>query len=85
MNTHGLRVWDPNRIVFCFDHMFEDWLPSAAIRNHPKIRRFAEVQGIPEKNIYGAGRGGLSHQVPVEEGWILPGTVSPGADTQAVT
>jgi 3-isopropylmalate/(R)-2-methylmalate dehydratase large subunit len=85
MNTHSLRVWDPNRIVFCFDHMFEDWLPSAAIRNHPKIRRFAEVQGIPEENIYGVGRGGLSHQVPVEEGWILPGTVSPGADTQAAT
>jgi len=85
MNEQGLRVWDPQRIVFSFDHMFEDWLPSAAIRSHPKIRRFAEVQGIPEANIYGTGRGGLSHQVPVEQGWVLPGTVSLGADTQSAT
>jgi homoaconitase/3-isopropylmalate dehydratase large subunit len=85
MNERGLRVWDPTRIVFCFDHFFEDWLPSGASAAHPKIRAFAQAQGIPLENIYDADRRGLSHQVPVEEGWILPGTVSLGADTQAAT
>lgn len=81
----GLRVWDPTRIVFCFDHFFQDWMPSGAVREHPKIHRFAAAQGIPRENIYDLDRNGLSHQVPVEEGWILPGTVSIGADTQAAT
>jgi len=85
MNDDGLAVWDPKRIVFCFDHYFEDWLPSGAVRAHPKIRDFARRQGIPEENIYADDRRGLSHQVPVEQGWILPGTVCPGADTQAAT
>ncbi|MGW6522861.1 3-isopropylmalate dehydratase large subunit [Streptomyces sp. NPDC054962] len=85
INDNQLKVWDPRRIVFCFDHFFEDWLPSGAVRKHPKIRQFAQEQGIPEENIYDVGRNGLSHQVPVEEGWVLPGTVSLGADTQAAT
>ncbi|CAA9272582.1 MAG: 3-isopropylmalate dehydratase large subunit [uncultured Arthrobacter sp.] len=81
----GLRVWDPSRIVFCFDHFFADWMPSGAVREHPKIHRFSEDQGIPRDQIYDLDRNGLSHQVPVEEGWILPGTVSIGADTQSAT
>lgn len=84
-DERGLRVWDPTRIVFCFDHFFADWMPSGASREHPKILRFARDQGIPRENVYDLDRSGLSHQVPVEEGWILPGTVSIGADTQAAT
>lgn len=80
-----LRLWDPRRVVFCFDHFFQDWMPSGAVREHPKIHRFAAHQGIPRENIYDLDRNGLSHQVPVEEGWILPGTVSIGADTQSAT
>ena len=84
-NEENLKVWDPNRVIFCFDHMFQpDWLPAAA-KEHPKIKSFAKRQGIPSENIYDLGRNGISHQIPVEKGWALPGTVCIGADTQSST
>lgn len=85
-NAEGLQVWDPRRLIFCFDHSFQpEWMPMAAFREHPKIRRFARDQGIPMENVYDFGRNGLSHQIPVEDGWALPGTVVIGLDTQSST
>ncbi len=82
----GLKVWDPTRMIFCFDHMFQpDWFPQQAAKEHPKIRAFARAQGIPAENVYDLGRNGISHQIPVERGWALPGTVCVGADTQSST
>lgn len=82
----GLRVWDPKRMIFCFDHMFQpEWFPQQAGKEHPKIRAFARAQGIPAENVYDLGRNGISHQIPVEHGWALPGTVCVGADTQSAT
>ncbi len=81
-----LKVWDPARIIFCFDHIFQpDWFPQQAAKEHPKIRAFARAQGIPAENVYDLGRNGISHQIPVERGWALPGTVCIGADTQSST
>lgn len=83
---HGLKVWDPKRIIFCFDHMFQpDWFPQVAGKEHPKIRKFAKAQGVPPENIFDLGRNGISHQIPVETGWALPGQVCIGADTQSST
>lgn len=83
---NGLRVWDPQRMIFCFDHMFQpEWFPQQASKEHPKIRAFARDQGIPAENVYDLGRNGISHQIPVEHGWALPGTVCVGADTQSST
>lgn len=85
-NQHNLKVWDPTRIIFCFDHMFQpDWFPQIASKEHPKIRAFAKAQGVPAENVYDLGRNGISHQIPVEHGWALPGTVCVGADTQSAT
>jgi 3-isopropylmalate/(R)-2-methylmalate dehydratase large subunit len=82
----GLKVWDPKRMIFCFDHMFQpEWFPQVAGKEHPKIRAFAKEQGIPAENVYDLGRNGISHQIPVEQGWALPGTVCIGADTQSST
>ncbi|MBB6125334.1 3-isopropylmalate dehydratase large subunit [Sphingobium subterraneum] len=82
----NLKVWDPERMIFCFDHMFQpDWMPVRAATEHPKIKSFAKEQGIPDENIYDLGRNGISHQIPVEHGWALPGTVCVGADTQSST
>lgn len=84
--SQGLKVWDPKRMIFCFDHMFQpEWFPQVAAKEHPKIRAFAAAQGIPAENIYDLGRNGISHQIPVEQGWALPGTVVIGADTQSST
>jgi len=85
-NNDRLRVWDPAKVIFCFDHNFQpDWMPVAALTEHPKIRAFARDQGIPTENVYDIGRNGLSHHIPVEDGWALPGTVVIGADTQSAT
>ncbi len=82
----GFKVWDPTRMIFCFDHMFQpEWFPQQAAKEHPKIRAFARDQGIPAENVYDLGRNGISHQIPVERGWALPGTVCIGADTQSST
>ena len=83
---NGLNLWDPARVVFCFDHIFQpDWIPQNASREHGKIKAFAKAQGVPEENIYDIGRNGISHQIPVEHGWALPGTVCVGADGQSGT
>jgi len=85
-NKHDLKLWDPTKVIFCFDHNFQpEWMPQVAWREHPKIRKFAKQQGIPDENVYDIGRNGISHQIPVEEGWALPGTVCIGADTQSST
>lgn len=85
-NEKKLRVWNPERMIFCFDHMFQpEWFPQQAGKEHPKIRAFARDQGIPAENVYDLGRNGISHQIPVEHGWALPGTVCVGADTQSST
>lgn len=82
----GLRVWAPERVLFCFDHVFQpEWMPVAAAQEHPRIKAFASEQGIPRENIYDFGRNGISHQIPVEAGWALPGTVAVGGDTQTAT
>jgi len=85
-NERGYRVWDPSRLLFCFDHILQpDFMAVRAVVEHPRILRFAESQGIPAENIYQLGRNGISHQIPVEHGWALPGTVCVGLDTQSAT
>ncbi len=84
MREQDLRVWDPKRVIFCFDHIFQpDWMPYRAALEHAKIRAFAREQGIPPENVYDMGRNGGSHHIPVEQGYALPGTVCIGADTQS--
>ena len=68
----GYKVWDPARLVICFDHSFQpDWM-FPAVKVHPKIRKFAKAQGVPAENLYDIGRNGISHHIPVEQGWALP-------------
>jgi 3-isopropylmalate/(R)-2-methylmalate dehydratase large subunit len=81
----GYKVWDPARLVICFDHSFQpDWM-FPAVKVHPKIRKFAKAQGVPAENLYDIGRNGISHHIPVEQGWALPGTLCLGMDTQSAT
>ena len=86
LRSRNVNVWDPSRIIFCFDHMFQpDWMPIRAEVEHPRIKAFAREQGIPQENIYDVGRNGISHQIPVEHGWAVPGSVCLGIDTQSST
>ncbi|WP_379628617.1 aconitase family protein [Pseudonocardia sp. GCM10023141] len=74
-------VWDPTRIILTFDHLDRVRMPAL----HQAKREFLAAQGIPPENFFGIGRHGLSHQIPAEHGWALPGAVFAGGDTQAAT
>jgi 3-isopropylmalate/(R)-2-methylmalate dehydratase large subunit len=79
MKRHALRPWNPEQVMFSFDHFI-----SGAV-HLPKVRRWADAHGVPKRNVYDVGRHGNSHQIGPEEGWVLPGRVIASADTQAST
>lgn len=75
------RIWDPSKIVICYDHFSRANMAAY----HARFRAFIREQGIPPENVFAPGRQGLSHQVPGEEGFVLPGTVYAVFDTQGAT
>jgi 3-isopropylmalate/(R)-2-methylmalate dehydratase large subunit len=86
LESNGLSVHHPERIVICFDHFLDESMGKiAASVGHPQIREFVRQHGIPADNVYDVGRHGISHQVPVEEGFVLPGTFCATHDTQGAT
>lgn len=75
------RVFDPAKVVIVPDH----FVPakderSAALQKH--LRDWAREQGVA---YYELGRGGIEHQVLVEEGWVVPGSVIAGGDSHTCT
>jgi len=75
------RVWDPSKVVICYDHFSRANMGPY----HARFRDFVHDQGIPPQNVFAPGRQGISHQVPGEEGFVLPGTVYAVFDTQGAT
>jgi 3-isopropylmalate/(R)-2-methylmalate dehydratase large subunit len=75
------RVWDPSKIVICYDHFSR----ANMAPYHARFRAFAREQAIPPENVFAPGRQGISHQVPAEAGFVLPGTVYAVFDTQGAT
>ncbi|MCK1353263.1 aconitase [Bradyrhizobium sp. CW7] len=84
---NNLKAWDPSRVVFSFDHIGPRATEATLKRwgDVERTREFAQKLGVPRENVYDIGRHGLSHQVPAEEGWVLPGTFYLAADTQGAT
>ncbi len=82
-NRNQARVWDPSRVVITFDHLYRT--SANAVGPLPLIRNWARKQSIPLANVFDIGRHGLSHQVPAEAGFVVPGTVYAAADTQGPT
>jgi 3-isopropylmalate/(R)-2-methylmalate dehydratase large subunit len=74
---NNLDVWDADRVIFVFDHLHH-----AMAQHHAALRQFARERGI---RVFDIGQHGLSHQVPAEAGYVLPGTLYLNADTQAPT
>ena len=65
------RVCDPERIAIVLDHA----VPSPSIADsigHAKARAFAKQHGI---RLFDVGHHGICHQVILEEGLAVPGTV----------
>src|SRR5437899_5113054 len=85
VRQNDLRAWDPRRVLICFDHFMAGAVPDSAISWMGWMREFAREQGIPAENLFDIGRHGLSHQIPAEQGWVLPGTFYAAQDTEAPT
>jgi len=76
------KVWDPARIVVVLDH----YVPNKDIDTAKKclnIKKFVLEQGI--EDYYEVGKGGIAHQVLVEKGHVLPGTILVGVDSHTTT
>jgi 3-isopropylmalate/(R)-2-methylmalate dehydratase large subunit len=76
------KVWDPTKIVVVLDH----YVPNKDIDTAKKclnIKKFVLEQGI--ENYYEVGKGGIAHQVLVEKGHVLPGTILVGVDSHTTT
>src|SRR5574340_425991 len=69
------RVWDPAKIVIILDHRVPAESEKTAA-THKAIRQFVAEQGI--RHFYDVGRGGICHQVLVENGHVWPGMVVVG-------
>jgi 3-isopropylmalate dehydratase large subunit len=78
-NKLGRPIWDPDRVIIIFDHMVPA-PTTAAAELHRTIRKFVAENGIT--NVFTEG---ISHQVLVERGFILPGGLVVGADSHSIT
>jgi 3-isopropylmalate/(R)-2-methylmalate dehydratase large subunit len=75
------RVFDPEKVVVVPDH-FVPAKDARAAELQKHLREWARSQGVA---FYEQGRGGIEHQVLVEEGWIVPGSVIAGGDSHTCT
>ncbi len=76
------NVWDPSKVVVILDH----YVPNKDVDTAKKcqnIRRFVQKYGI--QHYYEVGRGGICHQVLLENGHVLPGMVVVGTDSHTTT
>jgi methanogen homoaconitase large subunit len=74
-------VWDPKRVAIVFDHIAPASTETAASLQKA-IRKWTKRQRIA--NFYDVGEG-ICHQLMVEHGLALPGTVVVGADSHSCT
>jgi 3-isopropylmalate/(R)-2-methylmalate dehydratase large subunit len=70
------------KIVLVPDHFVPN-KDIASAEQAAEMRRFAKRWGI--KNYYEVGRGGVCHQVMIDEGFVAPGRLIVGADSHTCT
>ena len=72
------HVHDPRQLVFTLDHDIQNESPEN-LQKYREIETFAREQGI---HFYPAGRG-IGHQVMIEEGHVLPGSLVVASDSHS--
>src|SRR5215471_6995808 len=72
------KIADPGQPVFAIDHDIQNTTPKN-LEKYAKIERFAAENGI---DFYPAGTG-ISHQVMVEQGYVVPGALVVGSDSHS--
>ncbi|MCB9846389.1 MAG: homoaconitase [Phycisphaeraceae bacterium] len=71
-------IADPRQPVFAIDHDIQNLSPEN-LGKYAKIRSFATEHGV---DFYPAGTG-ISHQVMVEQGYVVPGSLVVGSDSHS--
>lgn len=72
------KIFDPRQPVFCLDHDVQNTSESN-LAKYAKIEAFAREQGV---DFYPAGTG-IGHQIMVEEGYVLPGSLVVASDSHS--
>ena len=72
------KIRDPHQPVFAIDHDIQNTTPEN-LGKYAKIEKFANEHGI---DFYPAGTG-ISHQVMVEQGYVVPGSMVVGSDSHS--
>lgn len=72
------KVHDPRQPVFAIDHDIQNTTPEN-LGKYAKIEAFANEHGV---DFYPAGTG-ISHQVMVEQGYVVPGAMVVGSDSHS--
>lgn len=72
------KIHDPRQPVFAIDHDIQNKTPEN-LGKYAKIEKFAADNGI---DFYPAGTG-ISHQVMVEQGYVIPGAMVVGSDSHS--
>jgi homoaconitate hydratase len=74
----AMKIFDPRQPVFCLDHDVQNTSESN-LAKYAKIEAFARQQGV---DFYPAGTG-IGHQIMVEEGYVLPGSLVVASDSHS--
>lgn len=73
------RVWDKDRVVILIDHSAPAMDKNVAMaKKHVTIRNLVKKLGLP--NFYDV-KAGIGHQVMMEKGYVLPGSLVVAADS----
>jgi homoaconitate hydratase len=72
------KIHDPRQPVFAIDHDIQNVTPEN-LGKYAKIQAFAREHGV---DFYPAGTG-ISHQVMVEQGYVVPGSMVVGSDSHS--
>jgi len=76
------KVWRSEKIAVIFDHN----IPASDVNSAEQMkamRSFVQKQAI--ERFYDVGRGGIAHQILVQEGLAKPGSIVAGADSHTCT
>ena len=72
------KIADPTQPVFAIDHDIQNTSPEN-LAKYAKIEKFAAAHGV---DFYPAGTG-ISHQVMVEQGYVVPGALVVASDSHS--
>lgn len=75
------KVFDREKTLVVFDHFMPDTDMSYA-NLHSAIRKLAKEFDV---TLYDAGNNGIQHHFVAEEGYLVPGIISIGTDSHALT